>query len=90
MKAKVGDWLVVKGRINEQQGHRGMITAVHGAKGLPPYVVRWLDTGHEALVFPGPDAIVITSAEQEAADEQVRSRLASVQAAIMKRPAGQV
>jgi hypothetical protein len=23
-----------------------------------PYVVRWSDTGHEALVYPGADAFV--------------------------------
>lgn len=83
MKANVGDWLVIKGRTNEQAEHRGKLTEVHGADRSPPYMVRWLDTGHEALVFPGPDAIVVTAAEQEAADERERSRLASIQAAIM-------
>ena len=24
--------------------------------GSPPYVVRWSDTGDQALFFPGPDA----------------------------------
>jgi Domain of unknown function (DUF1918) len=89
MKAKVGDWLVFKGRTNEQQEHRGIITEVHGAEGSAPYMVRWLETDHEALVFPGPDAIVVTSAEQEAADERVRSRVASVQETITKRLAGE-
>ena len=87
MKASVGDWLVVKGRTNRHSEHRGMITGVHGAQGSPPYMVRWLDTDHEALMFPGPDAIVLTSAEQEAADKREQSRLASIQAAIMHRPA---
>jgi Domain of unknown function (DUF1918) len=89
MKANVGDWLVVKGRTNEQSEHRGKITEVHGTDGTPPYMVRWLDTGHEALVFPGPDAIVVTPAEQEAADKRERSRLASIQAAIRDRTAGE-
>jgi Domain of unknown function (DUF1918) len=88
MKANVGDWLVFKGRTNEQPAHRGIITEVHGAEGSAPYMVRWLETGRDALVFPGPDAMVVTSAEQEAADERVRSRVASVQETIMKRPAG--
>jgi hypothetical protein len=86
MKANVGDWLVFKGGTNEQSERRGKITEVHGTDGAPPYMVRWLDTGHEALVFPGPDTIVVTPAEQEAADERARSRFASVQAAIMNRP----
>ena len=89
MKANAGDWLVVKGRTNDQPEHRGMITEVHGTDGLPPYMVRWLDTGHEALVFPGPDALVVTPAEQEVADKRVRARVASVQAAIMNRTAGE-
>jgi hypothetical protein len=89
MKANVGDWLVFKGRTNEQPEHRGMITEVRGAEGSAPYMVRWLETGHETLVFPGPDAIVVTSAEQEAADERVRSRVASVQETITKRLAGE-
>lgn len=87
MKANVGDWLVVKGRTNEQAEHRGEITEVHGVDGSPPYMVHWLDTGHAALVFPGPDAVVVTPAEREAADERERSRLASIQAAIMHHPA---
>jgi hypothetical protein len=86
MKANVGDWLVFKGTTNGQPDQRGMITEVPAADGSPPYMVRWLDTGHEALVFPGPDATVVTPPEQEAADERARSRFASVQAAIMNRP----
>lgn len=34
----------------------GEIVEVHGPEGGPPYLVRWSDTGHESLVFPGPDA----------------------------------
>jgi Domain of unknown function (DUF1918) len=82
MRANVGDWLVVKG--SERSEHRGMITEVHGPDGSAPYMVRWLETDHEALVFPGPDAIIVTSTEQEETDERVRSRLASVQETIMK------
>jgi hypothetical protein len=55
---------------------------VHSPDGEPPYDVRWLDTDEEATVFPGPDAIVVTQAEQKAADERARSRFAAVQAAI--------
>lgn len=38
--------------------HSGGLT-LNGRRGhgsTPPYVVRWLDTNHEALVFPGSDA----------------------------------
>ena len=82
MKAKVGDWLVMKGTTTELSDQRGLITEVRSADGSPPYVVRWLNTGHETTVFPGPDAVVVTAAEQEAADERARSRVESVQTSI--------
>jgi hypothetical protein len=34
------------------------VLEVRGADGAPPYVVRWGDTGHQALLFPGSDAFV--------------------------------
>jgi hypothetical protein len=68
MKANVGDWLVIKGTTTERSDQRGLITEVHSADGSPPYVVRWLATGHVATVVPGPDAIVVTPEEQKAAD----------------------
>ena len=74
MKAKVGDWLVIKGTTVERSDQRGVITEVRSADGSPPYTVRWLTTGHVATVFPGADAVVVTSAEQEAADKRARSR----------------
>jgi hypothetical protein len=68
MEAKVGDFLVVKGTTVEMSDQRGVITEVRSADGSPPYVVRWLSTDHIATVYPGPDAVVVTPAEQEAAD----------------------
>ena len=82
MKAKVGDWLVIKGTTIDQPDHRGLITEVHSADGSPPYVVRWLDSDHVATVFPGTDAVVVTAAEQEAADERAQHRFGAVQSAI--------
>jgi len=79
MKADVGDWLVIKGTTVDKHDQRGLIIDVRSADGTPPYVVRWLADGHEATVYPGPDAIVVTQAEQEAADERARSRAESVQ-----------
>ncbi len=79
MKANVGDWLVVKGTTTESADQRGLIIEVHGADGAPPYVVRWLASGHVATVFPGSDALVITAAEQEQADERARQRVDTVQ-----------
>jgi Domain of unknown function (DUF1918) len=74
MKAHVGDWLVVKGTTVARPDQRGLITEVRSADGSPPYVVRWQATSHVATVFPGPDALVITSEELEIADARARSR----------------
>ena len=82
MKAKVGDWLVIKGTTIDKPDHRGLITEVHSHDGSPPYVVHWLDTDHVATVIPGPDAVVVTPEEQEAADERAQCRLASLQSEI--------
>jgi hypothetical protein len=74
MKAKVGDFLVIKGTTVEMSDQRGVITEVRSADGSPPYVVRWLSSDHIATVYPGPDAVVVTASEQEAADARARTR----------------
>jgi hypothetical protein len=81
MKAKAGDWLVVHSHLEHHPVRRAVILGV-GADGEPPYTVRWTDTDHEGLVFPGPDASIVT-AEEEA--EQARAearRISEVQADI--------
>lgn len=75
MQADVGDWLVVKGTTTELADQRGEITEVRGADGAPPYVVRWLSSGHVATVFPGSDALVVPAAEQQRFDERARHRV---------------
>ncbi|MCV7268299.1 DUF1918 domain-containing protein [Mycolicibacterium doricum] len=84
MKAKVGDWLVIKGTTVDRPDQRGLITEVHSTDGSPPYVVRWLDTDHVATVFPGPDAVVLTADEQHAAGERAGRRFGAVQSAILR------
>ena len=84
MKAKIGDWLVIKGSTIDQPDQRGLITEVHSPDGAPPFVVRWLSNDHEATVFPGADAIVVTAAEQAGADERAQHRFGAVQAAISR------
>lgn len=55
MTARVGDWLIRAG----DPGRSGQIIGLQHADGSPPYVVRWHNDGHVALVFPGPyDRIV--------------------------------
>ncbi len=51
MRAKVGDWLVIKGTTVERSDQRGVITEVRSADGSPPYTVRWLTSGHVATDF---------------------------------------
>lgn len=82
MKAQVGDWLVIKGTTVDRPDQRGLITEVHSADGSPPFVVRWLDSGHETTVIPGSDAVVVTPTEQAAADERAQRRFGAVQSEI--------
>jgi len=63
MNAQVGDRLVVAGIHVGDARRVGEIIAVRHADGSPPYEVRWLDSGQEALVFPGPEAHVESAAE---------------------------
>ena len=58
MKAAVGDWLVVERVHLGEPRRRARIVEVSHADGTPPYRVRWTDTEHETVVFPGPDARV--------------------------------
>ena len=58
MRAEVGDRLVIKGHNVGDHDRDGEVLEVHGDQGMPPWVVRWSDDGHEGLFFPGPDAAV--------------------------------
>lgn len=82
MQAKIGDWLVVQSRSDSHHARRAVILAVH-ADGGPPYTVRWTDDGRETVVFPGPDATVVTAQRQAELDRQKSRRIAEVQSAIL-------
>jgi len=58
MQAQVGDRLIIKGHRVGEHGMDAEILEVRGPDGGPPYLVRWEDTGHETLFFPGSDAVV--------------------------------
>ena len=58
MKAQVGDRLVVRSRQVDGAVRHAEILEVRGPDGGPPYMVRWSETGHEAMVYPGDDAYV--------------------------------
>ncbi|MFC9555261.1 DUF1918 domain-containing protein [Rhodococcus sp. NPDC056960] len=86
MHAEPGDWLVVKGTIVDSPDEVGHIIEVRHSDGAPPYLVRWIRDGHEALVFPGPDAHVVTAAEKDREDTHERHRISAVQDAIARNP----
>jgi hypothetical protein len=86
MHAEPGDWLVVKGTIVDAPDEVGQIVEVRRVDGGPPYLVRWLRNGHEALVFPGPDAHVVTAVEKLQSDSRERLRIAELQQAIARQP----
>ena len=58
MVAQVGDELVVDS-INAGEPRKGEILEVRIEDGREHYVVRWDDTGHETLFFPGPTSHVL-------------------------------
>lgn len=66
MRASVGDRIIVKATHVDEPNRDGEILEVHGEDGKPPYLVRWSDSGHEALLFPGPDAEIHHDAQATA------------------------
>jgi len=58
MQASVGDRIIIHGHRAGEPDRDGEVLEVQGADGAPPYLVRWEDSGHEAIFFPGPDADV--------------------------------
>jgi len=63
MYAQVGDRLAINGGDHERIG---LILKVPHADGTPPYVVKWLATGHIAMVMPGQFARIIRAEQTEA------------------------
>ena len=58
MQARVGDRIVIRGHHVGESIRDGEILDVRGPDGGPPYIVRWEDSGHETLFFPGSDALI--------------------------------
>jgi hypothetical protein len=57
MQATIGDEILIHSQHVDEQVRSGEIIDVRGPDGSPPFLVRWGD-GHEALLYPGPDAEV--------------------------------
>ena len=81
MKAEVGDWLLVRSHASGRYARRAEILAV-GRDGAPPYTVRWTDADRQSVVFPGPDAEILTVEQLADQDRAQARRIASVQSAI--------
>lgn len=79
MIATAGDWLIVEYRTTGGAVRRGLIEEVHGEGGEPPYLVHWSDTGHRALIYPGPDAYVLTAEELRSQEEVAAAHFSSMQ-----------
>jgi hypothetical protein len=58
MQASVGDRIVVHGHRSGEPDRDGEVLEVRGSDGVPPFLVRWEDTGHETIFFPGSDATI--------------------------------
>jgi len=54
MQPEVGDELVADGLHVGEPPRKGEILEVRRDDGHEHYVIRWDDTGHETLFFPGP------------------------------------
>ena len=68
MRARAGDWIVVEPNRLDQPKRHGLVVDARGPGGEPPFLVRWSDSEHECLVFPGPNAHVVPAdvhAEQQ-------------------------
>ena len=58
MYARPGDRIVIRNVRLGGPVRDGEVIEVERADGSPPYWVRWSDTGHESLFYPGPDAYI--------------------------------
>jgi Domain of unknown function (DUF1918) len=54
MHAKAGDRIIIKGHRRGEPDRDGEIVEVRGIDGGPPYLVRWDDSDHAALLFRAP------------------------------------
>jgi hypothetical protein len=64
MYAQVGDRLIVSG----DSRRIGLIIGVPHHDGTPPYVVKWLATGHIAMVMPGQFARILRTGRDQAVE----------------------
>jgi Domain of unknown function (DUF1918) len=59
MTATPGDQMVVHSSILGHPDRTGEILEVRGEEGGPPYMVRWDESGHITLFYPGTDCSIV-------------------------------
>jgi hypothetical protein len=59
MQSDVGDELIVDSLHVDEPARKGEILEVRIEDNREHYIVRWDDTGHETLFFPGPTSHVL-------------------------------
>ena len=59
-----------------------------GVDGNPPYTVRWVEDDRESVVFPGPDAQVVSAVEQAEIHRLESAHIEKVQAELGTHPSG--
>ena len=69
MKASLGDRIVILRHDEHGTLRDGQIVEVPNVDGSPPYYVRWSDSGHLSLIFPGPDARVTHYSHEDEDDD---------------------
>lgn len=58
MQAHIGDQIIVRGRKVGTPSRHGVVTAIRGDAGHPPFIVQWDDTEGEHLYYPGNDTLI--------------------------------
>jgi hypothetical protein len=58
MQATAGDRIIVRSVHVGEHDRDGEVLEDRGEDGKPPYLVRWSDTGHDGLFFPGPETVI--------------------------------
>ena len=58
MQVSIGDRIIIKPHHAGEHFRDCVVVEIHGPDGQPPYVVRWADSGHDTLFFPGPDVTI--------------------------------
>lgn len=59
MHATSGDQLIVHGRTTGKPDRHGEVLEARGDSGGPPFLVRWEESHHTTLYFPGSDCEVV-------------------------------